>query len=108
MKTFKQFVLEMDVKTRPKAQVIRVDRPAPPPRQTATTNKGNPTNLVGPAIKTGVGAALRSLGAGTAAGLAASILSEPSSRTADDTLRGAIKSGDYRPTNKEKKQLFDR
>jgi len=106
MKTFKQFVLEMETKTRPKAQVVRVDRPVPPPRQTSTQNKTS--NLVGPAIKTGVSAALRGLGAGTAAGLAAGILSEPSSRTADDTLRGAIKSGDYKPTKKEKKQLFDR
>jgi len=106
MKTFKQFVLEMDVKTRPKAQVIRVDRPVPPPRQTLTQNKIS--DFSGPAIRTGVGAALRALGAGTAAGLAGSILSEPSSRTGDATLRGAVKSGDYKPTNKEKKQLFDR
>jgi hypothetical protein len=104
MKTFKQFVLEMDKKTAPRTQIIRVERPT----QFEKPTQSKTPDLVGPAIKTGVGAALRTLGAGAASGLAGSILSEPSSRTGDATLRGAVKSGDYKPTNKEKKQLFDR
>ncbi len=93
MKTFRQFILEMDpkVKNDIKPQIIRVERPNPSQQ---TPKSSNITKDVGSVL--GGIRALRS-GAPGLAGLAVGhVLSNPPNPTGDATLDAAKKRGDYK------------
>ncbi len=104
MKTFRQFIIEMDPRTRSsiKPQIIRVERPSPPPKSMPSVKSkivDSPN-----AVKSGVSilGAIRSLRSPAALAGAAlgNVLSTPSSRTAPGTLDAARSSGYYKPTLK--------
>lgn len=99
MKTFREFLMEMDPRTRMsiKPQVIRVDRPSPPPKKmpVARSKIVDSPN----AIKSGssILGAIRSLRspAALAGATLGNILSTPPNPTGDATLKAAKMRGDY-------------
>ena len=102
MKTFREFILEMDPRTRSsiKPQIIRVERPTPPPKPMPAAK----SKIVDSPIKSGVSilGAIKSLRSPAALAGAAlgNVLSTPPNATASGTLDAAKSRGDYKYTPK--------